>query len=197
MRDLIDRYHWVQRLDIVLTFAVVTGSTEGDIVRVYGGDPEKRLALTMTEAEDAALDDGGASYFQVMTHGASVVALENNGWSGTVPEIARRASAGGRFLSVHWNANGLFRITEAIDGKVTASFEPTFDAEQAAPDDVIPTWASSVDFNPVRLRATCLAIVEARTGVTFDRRWCDDKLPTYRVPDPDELLTGVENARTP
>ncbi|MDQ3579087.1 MAG: hypothetical protein M3443_16140 [Actinomycetota bacterium] len=71
------------------------------------------------------------------------------------------------------------------------------EAEDAALDDVIPAWASSVDFGFAHLRATCLALVEAQTGVVFDRQWCDAKIPTYRIPDPDVLLVGVENARTP
>ncbi|MGX7824521.1 DUF6461 domain-containing protein [Actinokineospora sp. 24-640] len=190
MRELIGRYDWVRGLDIVLTFAVVVGSSADDVVRVYGGDPAERLSLTMAEAEDAALDDEGGFYFQVFQHGTSVVAVENNGWSGTVPEVARRASAGGRFLSVHWNANGLFRVTEAVNGAVTAYFEP---GSGPAPDDVVPGWASSVGSD----RATCLALVEAETGVAFDRRWYEARLPTYRIPDPDELFAGVEDARTP
>lgn len=197
MRKLIEGYDWVQRLDIVLTFAVVTGSSEDDIVQVYGGDPTKRTSLTIAEAEDATLDDPGAFNFQVFTHSSSVVALENNGWSGTVPEIARRASAGGRFISVHWNVNGLFRITEAIKGEVTAYFEPSSGARQVAPDEVVPAWVSGVEFTAGRLRATCLALMEVETGVAFERQWCETKLPTYRIPDPDVLLAGVANARTP
>ena len=162
-------------------------------MRIYGGDPTRRTSLTMTEGAD----DVGAFYLQVFPHGSSVVALENNGWSGTVPEIARRASAGGRFLSVHWNVNGLFRVTEAIKGTVTAYFEPSPGAGPVAPDDVVPAWASDIEFTAGPLRATCFALVEVETGVAFERQWCEATLPTYRVPDPDVLLTGVANARTP
>jgi hypothetical protein len=98
---------------------------------------------------------------------------------------------------VHWNVNGLFRITEATSSEVTAYFEPSSGQGQAAPDDVAPTWASSVEFAPGHLRAICLALVEQRTGVAFEQQWCETTLPTYRIPDPDVLLVGVENARTP
>jgi hypothetical protein len=196
MRDLITRYDWIQRLDVVLTLGITTKHTMDEVVSIYGGDPTRASLMTTLEAEDAALDDEGHFYVQVFDYDTSVIALENNGWSGVVPEIARRAAAdGGHFLSVHWNVNGLFRITEAYDGKVTAYFEPG--AGSPAPDDMIPEWMFGIEFAPGQIRATCLALVEAQTGVAFDRQWLETKLPTYRIPDPDALLKDVEGARTP
>lgn len=198
MRELIDRYQWVQQLDVVMTFAVIQGRSADETVRIYGGNPEQRQLLTTIEAEDAGLDDGDDFYFQVFEHQDAVVALENNGWSGTVPEIARRASADeGHFFSVHWNANGMFRLTEACGGKVTTYFEPTFGTELAAPDDVIPEWAEGLELQPDELRAACLALVEQQTGVTFEEEWLVMKLPTFRIPNPDELLREVGDARNP
>ncbi|MCP2245725.1 DUF6461 domain-containing protein [Lentzea aerocolonigenes] len=198
MRELIDRYQWVQQLDVVMTFAVIQGRSVDEVVRIYGGDPAQSQLMTTIEAEDAGLDDGDDFYFQVFEHQDAVVALESNGWSGTVPEVARRASADdGHFFSVHWNANGMFRITEARGGKVTAYFEPTFGVEPAAPEDVMPEWAEGLELQPAELRAACLALVEQETGVAFEEEWLVKKLPTFRIPDPDELLRDVEGARTP
>lgn len=196
MRELIDRYQWVQQLDVVMTFAVIQGRSVDEVVRIYGGDPAKSQLMTTIEAEDAGLDDD--FYFQVFEHQDAVVALENNGWSGTVPEIARRASADeGRFFSVHWNGNGMFRITEARGGKVVAYFEPTFGTEPTAPDDIVPEWAAGLELQPDELRAACLALVEQQMGVAFEEEWLVKKLPTFPIPDPDELLRDVEGARTP
>jgi hypothetical protein len=198
VRELIDRYQWVQQLDVVMTFAVIRGRSADEVVRIYGGDPEQRQLMTTIEAEDAGLDDGDAFYFQVFEHQDAVVALENNGWSGTVPEIARRASADeGHFFSVHWNVNGMFRITEARGGKVMAYFEPTLGVEPGAPDDVMPAWADGFELQPDELRAACLMLVEQQAGVAFEEEWLVMKLPTFRIPDPDELLRGVKDARTP
>jgi hypothetical protein len=198
VRELIDRYRWIQQLDVVMTFAVIQGRSVDEVVRIYGGIPEQSQLMTTIEAEDAGLDDGDAFYFQVFEHQDAVVALENNGWSGTVPEIARRASANeGHFFSVHWNANGMFRLTEARGGKVTAYFEPTFGTEPAAPDDVIPAWTEGLELQPDELRASCLALVQQQTGVAFEEQWLVMKLPTFPIPDPDELLRDVAGARTP
>ncbi|GGN19936.1 hypothetical protein GCM10011609_71350 [Lentzea pudingi] len=198
MRELIDRYQWVQQLDVVMTFAVIRGRGADEVVRIYGGDPEQRQLMTTVEAEDAGLDDGDEFYFQVFEHQDAVVAVENNGWSGTVPEIARCASAAeGHFFAVHWNGNGMFRLVEARGGKVTAYFEPTFGTELAAPDDVIPAWAQGLELQPGELRAACLALVERQTEVAFEEEWLVKRLPTFRIPDPDELLRGVEGTRAP
>lgn len=198
MRELIDRYRWAQQLDVVMTFAVIQGRSVDEVVRIYGGDPAQSQLMTTIEAEDAGLDDGDDFYFQVFEHQDAVVALESNGWSGTVPEIARRASADeGHFFSVHWNGNGMFRITEARSGKVTAYFEPTLGVEPASPDDVIPEWAEGLELQPDELRAACLALVQQHTGAAFEEEWLVMKLPTFPIPDPDELFRDVEGARTP
>jgi hypothetical protein len=198
VRELIDRYQWVQQLDVVMTFAVIQGRSVDEVVRIYGGDPAQSQLMTTIEAEDAGLDDGDDFYFQVFDHQGAVVALENNGWSGTVPEIARRASADeGHFFSVHWNGNGMFRITEARGAKVTAYFEPTLGVEPVAPDDIVPEWAEELALQPAELRAACLALVAHQTGVAFEEEWLVKKLPTYCIPDVDELLKDVEGAWTP
>ncbi|MBW4717802.1 hypothetical protein [Saccharothrix obliqua] len=104
---------------------------------------------------------------------------------------AHCASAdGATFFSVHWNVNGLFRITEAGDGTVTATFDP-MRVGTDDPGDVVPDWAAEVPFEVGKLRATSPAVAEQQTGVPFDQVWPAAKLPTYRIPDPDVLLKGV------
>ncbi|MFT7837352.1 hypothetical protein Q5530_14485 [Saccharothrix sp. BKS2] len=195
MHQLIDAYDWIEHQDVVLTFAVVKGSTVREVVRAYGGDPAQSRLMTTLEAENAALDDPGFFRIQVSEHQEHVIALENNGWSGTVPGIARRACAdGATFFSVHWNVNGLFRITEAAGSEVTAYFDPVR-VDAGDPGDLVPDWATAVPFEVGKLRATSLAVVEQRTGVAFDQAWLAARLPTYRIPDPDVLAGGVEGGR--
>lgn len=51
---------------------------------------------------------------QVRQEGRHVVLIENNGWLGKSAEIARNASAnGGSFLSVFWNLNANYKLTQA------------------------------------------------------------------------------------
>jgi len=39
--------------------------------------------------------------------------------------------------------------------------------------------------------------MEQQTGLAFDQQWLFTPLLTYRIPDPDALLKGVEHARLP
>jgi len=199
MRELIEQYSWIEHLDVVMTAAVIEGSTEQEVVSVYGGDPSRSTMMTFSEAEDAGSEKFGEYFFcQIFPHGPDVVALENNGWSGSVPEIARRASAsGGRFFSVFWNANSVFRIVQAVDGQVVAWFDPMHGGERAGPADLIPEWINGLSLQAGHLRATSLALIELQTGLAFDQRLLNTRLPTYRIPDPDVMLKDVENARLP
>jgi hypothetical protein len=196
MPELNTKYDWIKHLDVVLTLAVVSGHTTDDVVRIYGGNPAEPRLMTTVEAEDAALDDAGYAYMQVFENHGAVVLLENNSWSGTIPEIARRASRGGRFVSVHWDVNGAFQVVEAVDGQVVAFFDP-MRVEANDPGEVRPAWLHEMHFEPGQLRTACLALVERQSGLVFEQEWLVKKLPTFRIPDPDGLLRDVEVARTP
>ena len=197
MPELTTKYDWIKHLDVVLTLAVVSGHTTDDLVRIYGGNPAEPQLMTTVEAEDAALDDAGYAYMQVFEHHGAAVLLENNSWTGTIPEIARRASRSqGHFVSVHWDINGAFQVVEAVDGKVAAFFDP-MRIEANDPGEVRPDWLHEVHFEPGQLRTACLALVERQSGLVFEQEWLVKKLSTFRIPDPDELLRDVDGARTP
>ncbi|MGH3759887.1 DUF6461 domain-containing protein [Actinophytocola sp.] len=200
MRQLIDKYAWIQEYDtLAWTVAVIQGRTEPDVIAVYGGDPAE--SLESRPFDDAIVPDedfGTWFYLQTVTADTAVVAIENNGWTGTVPEIARRATAaGGRFCSVHWNVEGRWRIVQANDGQVTACFDVSMAADGMDTFDKLPAWLDDADLSDDSLDATCLAILEQQTGLAFEPSWLTVPLPTYRIPDPDVLLKDVENARLP
>lgn len=197
MPELTSKYGWITNLDVVLTLSVVSGRTVDEIVSIYGGKPAEPELMTTVEAEDAQLDDEGHAYVQAFEHKSTAILLENNSWTGTVPEIARRASSGeAHFISVHWNVNGAFQVVEAIDGKIMAFFDPMRVGEND-PGEVQPAWLDDVEFQPGHHRAACLALVERQSGIVFEQEWLVKKLPTFRIPDVDELLRGVEGASTP
>jgi hypothetical protein len=86
---------------------------------------------------------------------------------------------------------------QAVDGQVIAYFEPLFADEPEQIGDVQPGWIDGVTVDTETLWATCFALMEQQTGLVFDRAWFDQKLPTYRIPDPDVLLKEVPDARKP
>jgi hypothetical protein len=196
-----ERYAWADdpALDLTWCVSVVADSDEAAVVRAFGGEPGGGTPMTFREAEaDAGEHFGEYTNLVVLCHDCHVVTMDGYGYSGTVPEIARRASAGGgRFFGFHTDMNGNSRIVEAEDGVVTAFFEPLFVNDRDIAHPRRPAWVADTPFPGENMQAACLAALEQRTGLVFERTWLDVVLPTYRIPDPDVFLEGVPQAREP
>jgi uncharacterized protein (UPF0248 family) len=183
MRHLSRKYAWADEDDISWTVAVIADRTEADVVRIYGGDPGEKVGeFAFDDAWVPEEDFGRYFHLQVLTAGRNTVAIEPNGLTGKQPEIARRASAdGGSFFSVYWSVNGVVYLTAAEDGRLTAAF----DAVIFYNGDLVPEWVDERDFDADTGSASiCMALMEQRTGVAFQREWLTRRLPTYRIPDP-------------
>jgi hypothetical protein len=204
LSDLIRRFSWADDYsDPAIeswTVAVIEGRTPDEVVRVYGGDPTQPVGdYPFTQLFDLQEGDGIESlsfHLQVMTHDQYVIALENNGYTGAVPEIARRCSAGGgHFFAVHWSMTSNPRINEAHDGTVTAHVE-TYAGGLPFVGTPTPPWITGITIDLPHLRSTALALMEQQTGLRCDRDWLTVTRPTFRIPDPDVMLRDVPDART-
>lgn len=196
---MLERYEWVDKeYDLVWTVGVVEGRTEADVVRAYGGDPGQPAEAKVFEEAWVPQDDFG-DYFhvQTITHDRYVVALEPNGWVGSIPGIARRASAGGKFFSIFWNINGVYKVVQAMNGQVVACFDPMSVDGPPEPGEVRPPWIEGRRIEQDHIRSTCLSLIEERTGLVFDRAWLEIALPVYRLAAPRESLHGEDNAWQP
>ena len=124
------------------------------------------------------------------------VAIEDNGWQGSRPEVLRVLSAGARVVSVYQNVNAYGRFSYAVDGVVLTGFEPLFPQRRwgSQPDLLLPQMrAVGLDpdwpqppYGAVDLVA--LALAERLTGVHLDARALDRPLlaavVTPRLSDP-------------
>jgi hypothetical protein len=200
MRELSAKYAWADKdYDLAWTVGVFENFAADAMLALYEASPADQLGdMTFDDAmtlRNEHFDE--YSVVQIKTYRYYGVAIEPNGWTGNVLEIARRASAGGgHFFSVYWSPSA-FQILEAKDGQVTASFDPNFIGLPAGANDLLPGWVGDNDFPLEHLRASCLAAMEQQTGLAFDRDWLDTKLPTYRIPDPDEMMKDVDTPRVP
>ena len=107
--------------------AVIQDRTAAEVVRIYGGNSDEPVGACFfgetADLQGSGYPDDLKFHLQVLEYDGHVIALENNGWSGSIPEIARRCSAPeGHFFSLYWNVNGFGMLVEAIDGTVTAFF---------------------------------------------------------------------------
>lgn len=189
--DLVARYAWADANTLeACTVSVVAGKSEDDVIRAFGGDPGQSRLMTFAEAADEQADHLYEEYelLRVVTSKEHVVAIEW-GYHGSLPEIARRASAdGGEFFSVHWDVNARYQVMRALDGRVDGAFDP---AEVEDPEDEVPAWAEGVTFSAAdTLCAESFALLERTMGVAVDPAWIDTPLRTVLLAAPGELFGG-------
>lgn len=183
--DQVRRYAWADEdINLAWTLAVITGCTTADVIGAYGADPNGSPVILPFAQAQVPLDELGTySLVQVREVGDCVIAVENNGWRGQSADVARRASAGqGSFISVFWNLNANYKLTQAIGGELIASFDPLTVQHPAPVGETYPEWITEVVFTDDGLHAELLAVVEQQTGLTFEQAWLTEPLPTYRVP---------------
>lgn len=102
---------------------------------------------------------------------------------------------GGTFFSVYRNVNAYGMLTHAVDGVVVARFESLHPLQpRRHPHEIRPEWAIAPEIAPESAWAACFALLERRTGLRFDRGWLGEKVPTYRIPDPDWMFRDVLGA---
>lgn len=202
---LLERYAWADhdhgmgRINS-WTVAVVEGRPAAEVVRIYGGDPDKPdgeryfAQLYYLQGDEQC---GYKFHLQGVAAGDHVVALENHGYTGNLPEIARRCSAdGGRFFSVYWSPSSRPQLIQAIDGRLTAYFDLR-PGEEPYTGVLAPLWISNLDVDAAKLRSTSLALMEQQTGLAFDRDWLTEVRPTYRIPDPYRMLADDDDGDGP
>lgn len=195
---LVSRYAWVNEIE-GWTVAAMRRRPIEDVVRIYGGDDAVPVGdavfVTMDEYRGPDLDRL-EPFVQVLPVGEHTVTLEHNGYSGALPEIARRCSTrGGSFFSVYWNIHAAGAVTQAVDGVITAQFEPLYPlAPDEQPWERRPEWAVGPEVELGLTRQVCMALLEQQTGVAVEQAWLTEPHPTYRIPEPYWLYRDVDGA---
>jgi hypothetical protein len=197
--DMIGKYNWVKETTLeAWTVAVIERRGIDKVLQTYGADRDRPTGeLTFSDIDE--LRDNKTEiqfYVQVVSRGEHAIAIENDGYTGSLPEVARRCSAGGgRFFSIYWNVNAFGLVTQAVDGVVTAQFEmiAPFEPEEQS-GELRPEWAIGPETDIEIVRQTCMAHLERQTGVVIEPGWLRAPLPTYRIPDPHWLYRDVEGA---
>ncbi|MEV6191871.1 DUF6461 domain-containing protein [Streptomyces sp. NPDC051920] len=199
---IVARYAWADSDELdAYTFSVIAGKTVDEVIRAFGGDPEVSWLMTFAEAVEAQASHPYEAYdlLRVLTVDRHVIAIER-GRHGSIPEIARRASAdGGEFFSLHRSVNAGFQVMHAHDGRVDGMFDP-FEFQGPArtePEHELPAWAEGVTFHGETLCAESFALMERTMGVAVDSGWLDTELRTARLSSPADLFGRSKAAWLP
>lgn len=195
---LTGKYVWVNAIE-GWTVAVMRRQSLEELIQGYGrGQAEPMGELTFVDMDQhrSTNIDHVEFFVQVLVRGEHTVTLENNGFSGAFPEIARRCSTGGgSFFSVFWNIHAAGFVTQAVDGTIAARFESLFPFDPT--EDVgerRPHWAIGAAVDVQLAWQVCMAQLEQQTGVTVEEGWLREPHPTYRIPMPYGLYRDVEGA---
>ncbi|WTW93787.1 DUF6461 domain-containing protein [Streptomycetaceae bacterium NBC_01309] len=199
---LVERYRWAEQDGLVaLTITVVTGRTEEEVVAAFGGTQAPRRIMTFRQIGDVlALPEAGSFHpMLVVSTDSCVVTIENTGYHGSIPEIARRASAqGGRFFSAYWDMHGDHQVMYAEDGRVQVVFDPVDTRRTPAGLAVpLPRWADGVRPDASSAGASCLALMERVMSVQIDRDWMHKPLSAVILGDPATMFDDPEAAWRP
>jgi Family of unknown function (DUF6461) len=179
--------HWLRQ---AFCITLVRGLDEVEVLRRFGGERSQPRTFTTGEAGQlsGSFHAGYPQLILVAKAGGWSVAVEDNGWEGTRPEVLRALSAGTQALSVHHNGSeGYFN--DAVAGEVLVGFELLFPQRRwgSQPDLLVPHMRA-VGLDPDRpqppssdLVTAALALAERVTGVHLDPRMLEGPLPAGEV----------------
>jgi hypothetical protein len=213
LAELARRHAWADDEDQVpaMTITAVAGAEVDQVVRAFGGNVGTARRMTFEQAgywnREGQLPYAGAERHCVQVVSVAerkVVVIENHGACGALPEIARRASAGGgEFFSVHWPSGADYQVMHAADGVVDAVFDPLefayYPEEDPAPplpSGYVPDWAASAGYHIETVGATSIALLETMLDLRVDPAWLLIPLPTVGVPPTDRLFSDLAAATT-
>jgi hypothetical protein len=198
--------HWLRQ---AFCITLVRGLDEGEVLRRFGGERSQPRALTAGEAGELS-GSFHAGYPQIILATRSAgwaVAVEDNGWEGSRPEVLRALSGGTQAVSVYRNVNALGYFSDAVDGEVLVQFELLFPQRRwgSQPDLLLPQMRG-VGLDPDwheppygEVDTAALALAERVTGVHLDRSMLDGPLLAAEVAPllgdpPASFFSGGEDA---
>jgi hypothetical protein len=157
-----DDYAWIH--EILFDAACVTAATETtrqEVLVAFGADTGVQVPI------QDAYGTGEEYFVSVVEVAGGVIAIEFNGYHGTLAEVLTPLSTGGLAASMFWNVNDDNAFGCARNGELLASVD-MYDAED--PDDVelpaeLRPLFESAGSEDADLHAAGLALVEQFTGI--------------------------------
>ncbi|MEV0282340.1 DUF6461 domain-containing protein [Streptomyces sp. NPDC050610] len=155
-------------LDVAATFTVVHGADEDAVIRLFGGDPEQALPMSLEELREHCDGDG----ILVSRSGPAVVVVECNGYQGSREEVLRPLSRLGRTASAFWNVNAVSQLSLAEDGLVSSALDMVVpENPYGARPDAWEPLLEGLSLGVVAGWGSGLTAVERATGTRFDDAW--------------------------
>ncbi|WP_327045245.1 DUF6461 domain-containing protein [Microbispora sp. NBC_01189] len=150
------------------------GAKTEDIVRRFGGDPEKFSEATFVDVHAASQErDPEGTYDTVILvaqKGEWTVVVEPASFRGADSALMRDLSRSGRALALYWTVNHDAGMRFAANGSVVSSFDPL-----EGPDPQALEWLRRVTVTAEEWRedwmAAAFAVGEELCGIRIDQDW--------------------------
>jgi hypothetical protein len=175
-------YNWLNHESLTafcLTIAV--GAALPDVEQAFQIVPSTRQDTRISEYWDTFGKDsaGGNDVVQLNSLHHSVIAVENNGWTGADDHDAKlfahiTASA---YVSIYSSVNGNMRFVYARNGTLVRAFDPLlYNADGALAEEQRFAWGT-----PAPLQSA-FGLAEVLTGVVITEAWLLGQAhPTHRT----------------
>jgi hypothetical protein len=209
------RDHWLRE---AFCITLVRGLDQREVLGRFGGERSRPRTLTAVAAGElsGSFQAGYPQIVLVTKADGWAVAVEDNGWEGSRPEVLRALSGGTQAVSVYRNVNALGYFSDAVDGQLLVQFEPLFPQRRwgSRPDLLLPQMRA-VGLDPDwdeppygDIDTAALALAERVTGVHLDAALLDGPLlgaeiaplladppASFSLPEQDaELGAAIEEA---
>ena len=154
-------YGWISEsaLGDAACVTVIVGSPANEVLARFGADSSRTMA--------AADGDAPGGSVAVVGVPGGVLAVEFNGFQGSLGEVIQRLSTDGLAASMFWNVNDDNAFSCARDGQLIASVD-MYDAEDGdeidLPEELRDLFELAAD-EDADLHAVGVAMVERFTGV--------------------------------
>ncbi|MET7808571.1 DUF6461 domain-containing protein [Micromonospora chersina] len=189
----IARYGWLDESPICeaacLTF--VEGMDLAAVAEGFGGSIEESVDIAF---DGDYVPDYGHDTVVLRQLGDWVVAIEDNGWQGTRPEVLRRL-AESRVVSCFWNVNAVTRFSYANHGTVVTEFEALFPDDRGGLDpDALEELRAGLPWDDATgaTEQLMLALAARITGVEFTPDLLAGPMPAVRLrPWPQDVAERV------
>lgn len=174
-------YDWIyDALSEAACVTAVAGTTSQQVLAAFGAD----TSVDLDQDDAYGGGDEHPAAVAVKDVPGGVVAVELNGFQGSLENVLGRLSRLGPTASIFWNVNDDNAFSCAREGKIVATVD-MYDAEDPddveLPADLMPLFVTADD-DGVSMWAVGAAMVEAFTAVPFTREAIEEAAPFHPIP---------------
>jgi len=145
----------------------VSGAGVEKVAEILGADISSSSPMSWLDAQFERYDEDCESVL-IGEAGAWVIALEPNGWEGSLPEQLNSLSKNGKALNLYWDGPVRNEFRYSVNGQLTMDFNRSTSGGAVQgipfPDTLDDSW-----------KISALVLAEQLTGVRVGHEWMESE----------------------